>query len=249
MPYRSDVVYCFDGSFDGLMCCVYECFLQKELPCAVITECETQNLLFDTKTIETNYEISKRAETAISSKISFKALNFVKKGFMSCEKNKDLLIVKFLLLGFHYGKKIMSMLTNDTVDQLSKAVMHVTREAHNYLGFVRFSSYNGFLYSTIEPKNQILPLIAPHFTQRFPNENFVIFDKPHHTALCYTPSHAEIIFTDNIITNEPDEQELLYRNLWKEFYNAIGIHERKNPKQRMTMMPKRYWANLTEFMP
>ena len=42
-------------------------------------------------------------------------------------------------------------------------------------------------------------------------------------------------------------EELAYRKLWRTFYDTIAIEGRRNPKCRMTNMPKRYWAMMTEF--
>ena len=33
--HDADVVYLYDGSFEGFLCCVYESFAQHELPFAV----------------------------------------------------------------------------------------------------------------------------------------------------------------------------------------------------------------------
>ena len=35
--HDADVVYLYDGSFEGFLCCVYESFAQHELPFAVWT--------------------------------------------------------------------------------------------------------------------------------------------------------------------------------------------------------------------
>ena len=39
-----------------------------------------------------------------------------------------------------------------------------------------------------------------------------------------------------------------YRDLWKTFYQAIAIEERKNPKLQRNMMPLRYREYMTEFL-
>ena len=45
-------------------------------------------------------------------------------------------------------------------------------------GFTRFSELeNGVLYSKISPKNNILAFLMPHFVDRFPMENFMIYDE------------------------------------------------------------------------
>ena len=35
-------------------------------------------------------------------------------------------------------------------------------------------------------------------------------------------------------------------DLWKSFYNTIGIKERKNDRCRMNFMPKKYWKYILE---
>lgn len=44
-------------------------------------------------------------------------------------------------------------------------------------------------------------------------------------------------------------EERLYRQLWTRFYDTVAIEGRYNPRCRMTQMPKRYWAMMTEFQP
>jgi hypothetical protein len=37
MPERTALIYCYDGSFDGLLCCVFESYDRNELPSEVLT--------------------------------------------------------------------------------------------------------------------------------------------------------------------------------------------------------------------
>ncbi len=92
---------------------------------------------------------------------------------------KDLLILRFLRLGYRYGRDILNRLTDETVHTLTVAVRHLEREAHHYKGFVRFSETKGALTAQIEPKNIVLPLIARHFCERYAQERFLIHDKTH----------------------------------------------------------------------
>ena len=46
----------------------------------------------------------------------------------------------------------------------------------------------------------------------------------------------------------PEEHFLIFdRTLWQEYYDAIAIKQRENPRCRMTHMPKRFWSCMTEF--
>lgn len=246
MPDRSDIVYTYDGSFEGLMCCVFESYAQKEIP-SVIRPPGVQQSLFDTaKWIETDEHKADRVFNSIPLKISSQAQELVKLGFLTCAPRKELLIYHFLRLGFKYGSKVMTMLTDDTLCSLQKAVRHLTSESHKFKGFVRFSVYGEVLVAVIEPKNFVLPLLSLHFCDRFRNEAFMIYDKTHSMALIYRSQNAELMFVDELTLPEVDATEIEYRRLWKQFYKTIAIEGRNNPGCRRSLMPKRYWGQMTE---
>jgi len=247
MPDRTDIIYAYDGSFEGLMCCVFESYEQKEIP-SVIRPPDVPESLFDTaKWIKSDEHKADRVFNSIPSKISSQAQELVKLGFLTCAPNKELLIYHFLRLGFKVGGKVMTLLTDDTVCSLHKAVRHLTRESHNFKGFVRFSIVGEVLVAVIEPKNFVLPLISHHFCDRFHNETFMIYDKTHSMALIYRSQKAELMFVEALTLPKMDATEMEYRRLWKQFYNTIAIEGRNNPRCRMTHMPKRYWGQMTEF--
>ncbi len=243
---RRDVIYSYDGSFEGLMCCVFESFMQKEIPEEIIVGEPMQISFTEVREIKTAGEKAERVVRAIPLKISHDAFDTVRKMFLSCAENKDLLILEFLCKGFHYGRKFAQMLADDTVNAVNKAVFHCTHEAHLLKGFVRFSDYNGYLAAVIGPKNKVIPLLAAHFTDRFRNENFMIYDRTHRMALIYFSRRAEIAENIDFELPAANAEEEYYRELWKCFYRTIGIKERYNPRCRMNLMPKRFWSTMTE---
>ncbi|WP_407312658.1 TIGR03915 family putative DNA repair protein [Desulfosporosinus sp. SB140] len=247
MPDRADIVYAYDGSFEGLMCCVFESYAQKEVPSSIRPP-SVEQCLFDTaKWIETDEHKARRVYDSIPLKISIQAQELVRLGFLSCAPHREMLIYHFLLLGYKHGGKVMTMLADDTVCSLQKAVRRLTSESHKYKGFIRFSIYGEVLVAVIEPKNNVLPLIFPHFCDRFRNESFMIYDKTHSMALTYQSHKAELIYVDELTLPEVDDNEVEYRRLWKQFYKTIAIKGRDNPRCRMNLMPKRYWGQMTEF--
>lgn len=241
------VIYNYDGSYEGLMCCVFESFQRRETPAAIELFDEAQGTLFQVREIMTDTEKAARVKKSIPIKICDEAEYIVERAFLTNLDGKELHILKFLQLGFKVGRKVCGMLTQENVDVLKKAVHHLSHEAHLLLGFIRFSEYDGVLLSSITPKNRVLPVIAPHFCERLSQETFMIFDKTHHTALIYRDGVPRFIELDSIEEPPAGPEELMYRGLWKKFYDTIGIEGRYNPRCRMTMMPKRYWENMTEF--
>ena len=248
MPYRTNIAYLYDGSFEGLLCCVYESYYQRELPSVIFHHEQAQATLFPVKEIETDHTAAKKVEHSIGRSISREALHLVRLCYLSQMENRELTILRFLRMGYKIGSPVTNMLADDVVGAIAKSAKNVQGESHFYKGFLRFSEYNGALVATIEPKNFVLPVIAPHFCDRFPSEQFLIYDKSHKCAFVYQNGEKSLIQLEHLELPQAGAEEEKYRALWKQFYNTIAIEGRNNPKLRMSNMSKRYWANMTEFM-
>ena len=247
MSYRTDIAYLYDGSFEGLLCCVYESYYQKELPSMIFSHSETQETLFPVKEIMTDPVNALKVEHSISHSISNEALKLVRLCYFSKEENREIMILNFLRMGYKIGSPVTNMLADDTVRAITNTARNVQRESHYYKEFLRFSDYNGALVAIIEPKNFVLPMIVDHYCDRFPGEKLLIYDEVHKYALVCQNGDSVIMPLEHLELPEACEKEEKYRALWKKFYDTIAIEGRINPKLRMGNMPKRYWKHLTEF--
>jgi len=243
----TDVAYCYDGTLDGFFSCVFHAFKEREEPVMIFPETEVQATLYEVKYIDTTAEYAARVSNALR-KLSPELLRFVQESFLTCLPEKELKILAFVRLAFEpkVGARAMTMLADDRVAVLSKAVTHLIKESQHLQGFVRFTERGKVLTSVIEPKNYVLPLLAPHFADRFPEENFVIFDKTHSMAAFSECGKVKYLYADSIEFNEATEIEMTFQSMWKAFYDAVAIPERFNPRCRMSMLPKRFWSNMTE---
>ena len=239
--------YRYDGTYDGMLCCVFEAFERHERPARILSPADDQLVLFSIKEIETDDAKAARVRRSIPQRISQEVADLVESAMFSCDAQKELIILDFLRLGFRYGPRVINLLANETVCRIQKIVSLMSREAHLYIEFIRFSIVNGVMTSIIEPQNIVLPHLQHHFCSRFGEDAFMIFDKTHGMALVHLPGQTAIIPVDNVELPQPDEQELEYRALWKLFYDTIAIKERYNPRCRMSHMPKKYWKYMTEF--
>lgn len=247
MPDRSNVAYRYDGSYEGMLCCIFESFAQKERPVSIQPEGAGQLTLYPPRTVETELPKARRVEAGLRRKASDQAYSLVELGYYSCHAEKELLALEFTRLAMRHGRRAVSMLADDTVHELTRAVQKLTNEAHQFKQFVRFSiGDNGAMTAVIEPKNFILPLIAPHFCDRYPYESFLIYDESHGAALVSVQGRHEIVPVDGYEQPKAGEEERKFRALWKLFYDTIAIEGRENPKCRMTHMQKRYWKHMTE---
>lgn len=239
--------YLYDGTFAGFLTCVFESYARRELPMIFSGPEEVRLSMYPERTIETSKGQALRVYQGIANNISPAAQRLAALGFLTCLPEREQVIYQFLRLGFAKGGQVTHWLTDGRVAVLDQAVRHLTHEAHQYQGFVRFSDFDGLLAGEIEPKNRVLPLLRPHFCDRFSNETFFLYDRTHQEALLYQPGRWAIAPMKEFRMARPDQREREYRRMWKAFYDTIAIRERENPKLRRSNMPKRYWSQLTEF--
>lgn len=238
--------YRYDGSYPGFLCCVFESFLHKETPPAILQE-EDSCTFYGEKWIETDEEHAGRVLRSLPRRISPAAAAFARDVFLTSLPEKELPLLRVLQEGFCSGGTVLNRLADDDLHLLGKAVRAMRNEAHLLLGFVRFSDYGGTLVSVITPKNYVLPILASHFRSRMPRESFLIYDRTHREGVLYRPGRLLFLPMESFTPPPPDQTEAEYRALWRRFYHTVAIESRENLKCRASHMPKRYWGNMTEF--
>lgn len=96
---------------------------------------------------------------------------------------------------------------------------------------------------------RVLELLAPHFSDRFPNENWMIYDKKRQKVLAHEQGGECTVYIQAVLnTQEMDPvQSDEYENLWKAFCSHITIPERKNPGLQRQFVPLKFRSNMPEF--
>ena len=244
----NEMIYLYDGSFHGFLCCIFESYAKKESPTAISCDEALSFTLFPTRNIATDSDHALRVLRKVRT-ISPYAAELLQRGFLTCLAEKELCLYRLTVKLLREGPGFLRNSSDETLHPVFSAVRHLNGEAHLLKGFVRFSELGGVLGGEIEPKNRVLPLLRSHFCARYQNEKFFIYDRTHHEALFYAAGRAVIRPLVDFQMAPPDDTEAHYRLLWKRFYDTIAIRERENPQLRMTHMPKRYWGTMTEFQP
>ena len=240
-----DIVYEYDGSFDGFLCCVFAGYTQKENPTAFFCG-EDPCTLFETRYVETDREAALRVYRSFARQ-SADFGPFLRRAFLTCMPEKELRMYRLIRAFYARGEALLRDLSDETLLPVRQAVRHLEGECQLLRGFVRFSEFGGILGAEIEPKNRVLPLLRSHFCSRYRDESFFLYDRTHREALLYAAHRARIVPLEHFEMARPDETEAAYRLLWKRFYDTVAIRERENPRCRRTQMPMRYWGTMTEF--
>lgn len=180
---------------------------------------------------------------------------------LSADRRKAEMVFRAMLEAKKLSRKdlLMEHLGNEAVRAVFGMYRQVANEAHHYKGFVRFRELkNKTLFAKIEPKHAVLPCIAEHFVDRFPQENWVIYDKTHEVFLIHEKGKRYYFLQQYMcmkgdsgsaqnITGGFSEEEMDYEALWKEFVQSISVAERENRALQNQNLPLRFRTNLVEF--
>ena len=245
----------YDGSFEGLLTCVFEVYEHKLKSVNISTNLTKQDDLFaETWQIETNTSRANRVQTKIIELAGKQAFTSLWKAYLSelpTIENTILQVVQQIITGKH---NVLSNYSNADVVALQKVLKKVSRERHRMTAFVRFQqATDQIYYAIIEPEFNVLPLIRTHFKNRFADQQWLIFDQHRNYGIFYNLEEV-IVVEPTIPTNETDlalripltDCEAEFQRLWQSYFSATGIAARKNTKLHLQHVPKRYWNYLTE---
>ncbi len=245
------VIYRYDGTFDGLLTAVFEAYARRREVKAITARKELQMGWGQEEIVlTTDVEKARRVESGILKRMGGAALQRAEVCFWSGEEDKDTILYRYLRAGFDLGRRVYHSLTHPDVLAVEYLYRNITREEQRVQGFTRFSEMeNGVCYASIAPRNSLVPLLMPHFADRFSIQPFLLHDTEHAMAGVYDGQGWYLVETDELEVPDVSRREQEFRRMWRQFYDAVAIAERRNHKLRQGMMPKWYWRNLTEFDP
>lgn len=251
-----------EDTFDGILTAVYEAWQHRGAQVNIRVKGEYNYDIFSKYiTVPVDFDKSEKVMKSIRDKISEEALAMVYNVACSIEEDKCSAILGLLISGFAQGASITETLTNPYVQRCYDIQRRVSNESHFFLEILRFEELPGkLLCARISPRANVMVYVMEHFSDRFPEENFVIYDENrricgiHERGCRYYLRNS--IDLDKMLTeyrermgNIPDKIiEDDYVDLWKVFFDSIAIEERKNSKLQRNNVPLLYRKHMTEFV-
>lgn len=246
----------FDGSFEGLLCAVYEWFERKPgqilLKTAAMFQPDafTAHLLIhnDDKKVERVWE-------GLKSRLPKDWIRRLYCAYLSELETAYTSLFEFSCYLFSNNQGAEKNYGNTHVLNLSQTAKKVEREKHRMEAFIRFQhTADNIFYCGIDPDFNVLPLIMSHFKNRYADQQWIIYDIKRHYGLFYDMEKVEEIKIDFSIQKKKllnsnhilSEKEELYAILWKDYFKSANIPARKNTRLHVQHVPKRYWRYLTE---
>lgn len=253
--------YTYDGSFEGLLTVIFQAFERKAWPTQIGREDHAPAGLFAAHhSVLTEEDKARRVWAGLGKKVSKEARANVYKAFLWEQPGYEMLVFQFVHLVFTNGTEgIEENFALPCVRKLAMVGKQMHREKHRMEAFVRFQlTQDGLYVAPINPDFNVLPLIVSHFSRRYADQPWLIYDVKRRFGAYYDLESVELVSLDNQPQNLRKGQlpvdilsqaEPLYQELWQAYFDHVNIPERKNVKLHLRHMPKRYWKYLTEKQP
>ena len=252
-------LYTYDGSFEGLLTVVFEAYERKAWPATIEQEQVAQPSMFgETIAVVTDAAKAQRVWKGLAKRLSVNALRELYFTYLWEQPGFEQVLFSYIKLAFDTPESIEGNYTAPCVLQVQQAAKQVHREKHRMEAFVRFQKTTDELYyAHIEPDFNVLPLIVTHFSKRYADQRWAIYDIRRRYGVYYNLQDTHFITLDAVpkkgmgILPESAvmEEEHTYKQLWQVYFKHVNIPERKNPKLHLRHLPKRYWKYLSEKQP
>jgi probable DNA metabolism protein len=192
----------YDGTFDGLLSAAAFCLRNRILPQAVFGadgaadgQPNGERLIVDCLDIPSEANIRRLFQRHLGQVLGpaegAAVLDIVFHAYLSELPGMADAICAYLRRTLELRQNPSARLHEAPVAAVVQAAAKVSRQAHKYLGLLRFREISpGMLQADFEPDHHILPLILPHFCDRMSGCDFVIRDLRRHVAAFHSAHGA-----------------------------------------------------------
>ena len=254
--YMEHVLQC-DDSVEGIFTAIYEAYARKynlDSVRILIGEEDELRLFSRYEKISTDLDKSEKVARTIRHLAGEEVFRQIYMALESTDGEKGQAVFKTIEKIVKYPRQargVMDQLSDVSIHKTFTLFRNVQNETHSIKEFLRFHELdNGVLYARIGPKNNIVSFLMPHFADRFPLENFMIYDEGRN-LLGVHQSKSEWYIIHDVKTNGElmtiSDKEEKYRELFRYFCHKIAIKERKNLDLQRNHVPLRYREYMVEF--
>lgn len=258
---QEKILICED-SLEGVFTAIYEAYerhLVREQVRIQTKEDENYRLFAEYIYVQTHVEKAIKVMRTLQSKFGEETYQYLCMALATGDEEKAQAVFGTVKWGLEACKRGMAnRIMDHLTDPCVRKVMELSRKAGNELcrmrEFLRFEELEkGFLFAKIGPESNVLAMLVPHFADRLPAENFIIYDDKRGLAAVHPSMGEWYMITDaredmEELEKERAEREEEYQELFRHFCQKISINERENLELQRNMLPLRFRKYMTEFI-
>lgn len=253
------IVFHYDKTFEGLLTAVFDAYNRNVFPDKLLGVNELEPLFIDESfAVITDTTKSERVWKGLEKKVAAITLNILSYVWLSETPSCDELLFRYIRKTFDSKTSIEMNFVDDDVLQIRTIAQKVNREKHRLIEFVRFQkTADGMFFAPVAPDHNALPLTLEHFSDRFADQQWIIYDIKrdygYHYDLNKTTEirlDSDTLFPEGKVNEDLlDSDEKLFQQMWKSYFTSMTIKERINPALHRKNLPRRFWKYLTEKQP
>ena len=253
-------VYTFDGTMDGLLTAVFDAYALHEQPEQLLKSGDALPLFCEhLYHVTTDEEKARRVWTGLEKHLPREAMKLISVSWLSELPELPTPLFLYIYKVFRQGDISHNFADDDvlSVIDIAHSVLHEQLRMKHFIRFQK--AKDGTYLAVVSPDHNVLPLITDHFSDRFNDQPWLIYDAKRHYGFYYDGKAAPIrvTFEDeaavpfNLNNGKLNAEVLshddqLFQDLWRTYFKAICIKERMNPRKQLKDMPRRYWKYMTE---
>ena len=249
-------IFRYDKSFEGLLTAVFDAYARKTFPDKLLGPDDPLPLFVtECHQVVTDSAKADRVWRGVYARSSREVCHMLSCVWLSEMPACEELLLRYLRKMFDGSPAVVTDFSDPDVLAVKKLADKVMREREYMLMFVRFQqAADGTFFAPVNPRYNVLPLVVRHFSDRFADQRWLIYDVGRRYGYYYEQGRATEITLTGTETQIPEklteaqmaDEERLFQQLWKNYFEAIAIRERINPTLQRRNMPRRFWRYLTE---
>lgn len=247
------VLRCED-SLEGIFTAIFDAFVYKNrmkppytdsITIAIGEGCMT--LFAKEIPVAADADKVEKTVSTIQRRLGYSVYDTLLRALCHFDEDRGSAVLGYLVRAFAKGCDISDHLADSYVMRVLELSRKVENERQKMYGFLRFRDAGNVLLAQIAPKCNLVPLMMEHFSDRFPNENFIIYDENRRLAAVHESCHGCILVAGEEL-QIPQGQEDYFEALWKQYFVTMDIRERHNEQCQNNLMPKWYRKHMVEWL-
>lgn len=249
------IIYLCEDSLEGVFTAIYRAYEEKRDHTDTVLSLTEEPLLFaEYVKVEPDLERTRKVMNTLRRRFGEDDYLALCQALASEDPDKAQAVYRTVVDGLRRSIRPGHLLDNLADDYVHKAFSlsrGTGREISHLEGFVRFQELeNKVLYAVIGPRNNVLTFLMPHFADRLPLENFVIFDDRRNLFGIHPSGRQWYLLREEEAVSpvlKLSEEERQYQELFRQFCRTIAIRERRNLELQKSMLPLRFQEYMMEF--
>ncbi len=239
-------------TYEGLLTAVIFSLRQRQIPLEMLSRDEPLSLLPEMATGEhpnASDQLYHHLSALISPRQAGQIMHTVFQAWCAGTPGIALAITRYFWLAIRHRSDPADRRYLPEVEAVVRASERAGGQAHVWCGLLRFRELAPAIYlADFAPEEDLIPLILPHFSDRLPDQSFVIRDLRHHRAALHLADGRQTILR---LADAPDFNAALEKpdgfiELWQTYLKHLTIPERRQKHLQQHHMPKKHWRFLAE---